>query len=134
MIYGSFIGYGYILFITKSKAVSPSAEKHDIAAPFLEDQQRINIVGKAESFNAHKLELIYYHLMFFQRWKEKFFVNVGAECGLTIAGFYYVCFSRSDGSVHGFYYDPNSTYGLHKIYASFVDDIVLVIMLQSWRH
>ena len=41
-------------------------------------------------------------------------MNVGAECGLTIAGFYYVCFSRSDGSVHGFYYDPNSTYGLHK--------------------
>jgi hypothetical protein len=49
-----------------------------------------------------------------QRWKEKFFVNVGAECGLTIAGFYYVCFSRSDGSVHGFYYDPNSRYGSSK--------------------
>lgn len=43
-----------------------------------------------------------------QRWKEKFFVNVGTDCGLTIAGFYYVCFSRSDGSVNGFYYDPNS--------------------------
>ncbi len=23
-----------------------------------------------------------------------FFVNVGADCGLTIAGFYYVCFDR----------------------------------------
>lgn len=46
---------------------------------------------------------------FFMRWKEKFFVNVGADCGLTIAGFYYVCFSRSDGSIHGFYYDPNSS-------------------------
>jgi len=45
-----------------------------------------------------------------QRWKEKFFVNVGTDCGLTIAGFYYVCFSRSDGSVHGFYYDPNSRF------------------------
>jgi hypothetical protein len=45
----------------------------------------------------------------FMRWKEKFFVNVGTDCGLTIAGFYYVCFSRSDGSVHGFYYDPNSS-------------------------
>ena len=78
-----------------------------------------------ESFNADKLEHIYYPLMFFQRWKEKFFVNVGAECGLTIAGFYYVCFSRSDGSVDGFYYDPNSTYGLHKIYQSSIDDIVL---------
>ncbi len=47
-----------------------------------------------------------------QRWKEKFFVNVGTDCGLTIAGFYYVCFSRSDGSVHGFYYDPNSRFAL----------------------
>jgi hypothetical protein len=46
----------------------------------------------------------------FMRWKEKFFVNVGTDCGLTIAGFYYVCFSRSDGSVHGFYYDPNSRF------------------------
>jgi len=45
----------------------------------------------------------------FMRWKEKFFVNVGTDCGLTIAGFYYVCFSRSDGSVNGFYYDPNSS-------------------------
>lgn len=45
----------------------------------------------------------------FMRWKEKFFVNVGTDCGLTIAGFYYVCFSRSDGSVLGFYYDPNSS-------------------------
>ena len=43
-----------------------------------------------------------------QRWKEKFFVNVGPECGLTIAGFYYICFCRADGTVTGFYYDPNS--------------------------
>ena len=43
-----------------------------------------------------------------QRWKEKFFVNVGADCGLTIAGFYYICCSRADGSITGFYYDPNS--------------------------
>lgn len=35
-------------------------------------------------------------------------MNVGTDCGLTIAGFYYVCFSCSDGSVNGFYYDPNS--------------------------
>jgi glucose-induced degradation protein 4 len=25
-----------------------------------------------------------------QRWKEQYFVNVGVDCGLTIAGFYYV--------------------------------------------
>lgn len=43
-----------------------------------------------------------------QRWKEQYFVNVGIDCGLTIAGFYYVCFSCSDGSINGFYYDPNS--------------------------
>eukprot|EP00850_Spirogloea_muscicola_P009714 SM000055S18248 [mRNA] locus=s55:221750:223620:- [translate_table: standard] len=44
-----------------------------------------------------------------QRWKEKFFVNVGSECGLTIAGFYYVCLVREDGAIHGFYYDPHSS-------------------------
>ncbi|KAF6167576.1 hypothetical protein GIB67_031159 [Kingdonia uniflora] len=36
-------------------------------------------------------------------WKERYFVNVGVDCGLTIAGFYYVCFSFSDGSINGFY-------------------------------
>ena len=46
--------------------------------------------------------------MVMQRWKEQYFVNVGTDCGLTIAGFYYVCFSCSDGSISGFYYDPNS--------------------------
>ncbi|KAI5391829.1 hypothetical protein KIW84_076576 [Lathyrus oleraceus] len=45
----------------------------------------------------------------FMRWKEQYFVNVGTDCGLTIAGFYYVCFSCSDGSISGFYYDPNSS-------------------------
>ncbi|KAA8518930.1 hypothetical protein F0562_016296 [Nyssa sinensis] len=45
----------------------------------------------------------------FMRWKEQYFVNVGTDCGLTIAGFYYVCFSCSDGSINGFYYDPNSS-------------------------
>ncbi|KAL7215017.1 hypothetical protein ACSBR1_027238 [Camellia fascicularis] len=44
------------------------------------------------------------------RWKEQYFVNVGTDCGLTIAGFYYVCFSCSDCSINGFYYDPNSRY------------------------
>ncbi|MQL79261.1 hypothetical protein Taro_011690 [Colocasia esculenta] len=44
-----------------------------------------------------------------QRWKEQYFVNVSVDCGLTIAGFYYVCFSCIDGSINGFYYDPNSS-------------------------
>jgi hypothetical protein len=51
---------------------------------------------------------ISYAKWYMQRWKEQYFVNVGVDCGLTIAGFYYVCFSCSDGSISGFYYDPNS--------------------------
>ncbi|GJX81147.1 vacuolar import/degradation protein Vid24 [Tanacetum coccineum] len=43
-----------------------------------------------------------------QRWKEQYFVNVGYDCGLTIAGSYYVRFSCMDGSINGYYYDPNS--------------------------
>ncbi|KAL7203851.1 hypothetical protein ACSBR2_016996 [Camellia fascicularis] len=42
------------------------------------------------------------------RWKEQYFVNVGTDCGLTIAGFYYVWFSCSDCAINGFYYDPNN--------------------------
>ena len=45
----------------------------------------------------------------FMRWKEKCFVNVGSDCGLTIAGFYYVCYDRRTGVLDGYYYDPNST-------------------------
>eukprot|EP00736_Rhodelphis_marinus_P008230 Rmarinus@m.17196 len=45
----------------------------------------------------------------FMRWKEKFFVNVEQDCGLTIAGFYYVCLERSTGKITGYYFDPNST-------------------------
>ncbi|CAM8908478.1 hypothetical protein QQ045_027741 [Rhodiola kirilowii] len=43
------------------------------------------------------------------RWKEQHFVNVGFDCGLTITGFYYVCFSCIDGSISGYYYEPNYT-------------------------
>ncbi|CAM8980960.1 unnamed protein product [Rhodiola kirilowii] len=49
------------------------------------------------------------HPYIYMRWKEQHFVNVGFDCGLTIAGFYYVCFSCIDGSISGYYYDPNST-------------------------
>lgn len=52
--------------------------------------------------------LAIWFILMLQRWKEQYFVNVGTDCGLTIAGFYYVCFSCSDGSISGFYYDPNS--------------------------
>nr|GME00862.1 glucose-induced degradation protein 4 homolog [Ipomoea batatas] len=57
----------------------------------------------------------------FMRWKEQYFVNVGTDCGLTIAGFYYVCFSCNDGSINGFYYDPNSRYPCsHNLQFSFM--------------
>lgn len=45
----------------------------------------------------------------FMRWKERFFVKVGLESRITIAGFYYICFSRVDGSIDGYYYDPLSS-------------------------
>jgi hypothetical protein len=44
----------------------------------------------------------------YMRWKEVCFVNVGPDCGLTIAGFYYICLSRADGIINGFYFDPAS--------------------------
>lgn len=44
----------------------------------------------------------------FMRWKEIFFVSPGEDCGLTIAGFYYVCMCRLTGAILGFYYDPHS--------------------------
>ncbi|CAG8584662.1 4853_t:CDS:2 [Ambispora gerdemannii] len=46
----------------------------------------------------------------FMRWKERCFVDMSAQdSGLTIAGFYYICIKRSDGSIEGYYYDPVST-------------------------
>ncbi|KAG1664898.1 hypothetical protein FOA52_006244 [Chlamydomonas sp. UWO 241] len=44
----------------------------------------------------------------FMRWKETMFVNASEACGLTIAGFYYVCLDRQTGTVIGYYFDPNS--------------------------
>ncbi|CDF39744.1 unnamed protein product [Chondrus crispus] len=44
----------------------------------------------------------------FMRWKEVFFVSPGEDCGLTIAGFYYICMDRFTGSMLGYYYDPKS--------------------------
>ncbi|KAF3555629.1 hypothetical protein F2Q69_00017562 [Brassica cretica] len=64
--------------------------------------------GQVESDGGRQLDLSNYPYIF-MRWKEQYFVNVGTDCGLTIAGFYYVCFSCSDGSISGFYYDPNSS-------------------------
>jgi hypothetical protein len=43
------------------------------------------------------------------RWKEQYFVNPASDCGLTIAGFYYVALCRRTGRVRGFYFDPSSS-------------------------
>jgi len=45
----------------------------------------------------------------FMRWKEKMFIKEGGESRITIAGFYYICFDRVEGTIDGFYYDPLST-------------------------
>ncbi|RYR62159.1 hypothetical protein Ahy_A04g019538 isoform A [Arachis hypogaea] len=66
------------------------------------------LMGQVEVDGGKSLDLSNYPYIF-MRWKEQYFVNVGTDCGLTIAGFYYVCFSCSDGSISGFYYDPNSS-------------------------
>ncbi|RKP35198.1 vacuolar import/degradation protein Vid24, partial [Dimargaris cristalligena] len=60
------------------------------------------------------------------RWKERFFVDEAdyqhhrdrsllqsqesgsSHHGLTISGFYYICMSRVDGSIQGFYCDAFS--------------------------
>ncbi|KAL0451125.1 UNVERIFIED_CONTAM: hypothetical protein Slati_1668900 [Sesamum latifolium] len=66
------------------------------------------LLSQVEVDGGKSLDLSNYPYIF-MRWKEQYFVNVGTDCGLTIAGFYYVCFSCSDGSINGFYYDPNSS-------------------------
>lgn len=44
----------------------------------------------------------------FMRWKERCFLNTGPECGLTIAGFYYVAADRQTGSIVAVYCDPDA--------------------------
>ncbi|KAK9711164.1 hypothetical protein K7432_007986 [Basidiobolus ranarum] len=47
----------------------------------------------------------------FMRWKEHFLVpdhHVRSIHGASFAGFYYVCFQRSTGTITGFYYHQNS--------------------------
>lgn len=46
------------------------------------------------------------------RWKEQCFLNTGEDCGLTIAGFYYICMSRRTGEVHGKSRERSSTVAL----------------------
>ena len=52
------------------------------------------------------------HPYVYMRWKERFFIgsNGGKTEGggrLTIAGFYYVCLNRVDGTIEGWYFDKS---------------------------
>ncbi|KAB5519911.1 hypothetical protein DKX38_024230 [Salix brachista] len=96
-------GKNYTFYTGKWEALSEDDIRHwtkfPSFQPFLE---QVKVDG------GKSLDLINYPYIF-MRWKEQYFVNVGTDCGLTIAGFYYVCFSCTDGSINGFYYDPNSS-------------------------
>ena len=56
-------------------------------------------------FHVDKLSSAHVYL----RLKEKYFLNEEPGGNLTIAGFYYLCVSRSTGEISGYYFDPNST-------------------------
>ncbi|KAF3643161.1 putative delta-1-pyrroline-5-carboxylate synthase-like isoform X1 [Capsicum annuum] len=93
----------YTFFTGKWGATSDDDIKHWTKFPSFSP-----LLSQVEVDGGKSLDLSNYPYIF-MRWKEQYFVNVGTDCGLTIAGFYYVCFSCSDGSINGFYYDPNSS-------------------------
>ncbi|MCD7464052.1 hypothetical protein HAX54_051971 [Datura stramonium] len=93
----------YTFFTGKWGATSEDDIKHWTKFPSFSP-----LLSQVEVDAGKSLDLSNYPYIF-MRWKEQYFVNVGTDCGLTIAGFYYVCFSCSDGSISGFYYDPNSS-------------------------
>lgn len=64
---------------------------------------------KSCMFGVFRCDGLSTHSHIFMRWKERKFVNVGEDCGLTIAGFYYICISRQTGIIEGFYHDPHSS-------------------------
>ncbi|KAK4525425.1 hypothetical protein GAYE_SCF12G3333 [Galdieria yellowstonensis] len=64
--------------------------------------ERVFEIDRARQVALHPLEYV------FMRWKERYFVNVPHNCGLTIAGFYYVCMNRITGETQGYYFDPDS--------------------------
>ncbi|KAJ0259623.1 Uncharacterized protein HA466_0059470 [Hirschfeldia incana] len=96
-------GKNYTFYTGKWEATREDDMRHWSKFPSFAPLQ-----GQVESDGGRQLDLSSYPYIF-MRWKEQYFVNVGTDCGLTIAGFYYVCFSCSDGSISGFYYDPNSS-------------------------
>ncbi|XP_076925170.1 uncharacterized protein LOC143587894 [Bidens hawaiensis] len=93
----------YTFFTNKWKATSEVDIDHWTKFPSFSP-----LLSQVEVDGGKSLDLSNYQYIF-MRWKEQYFVNVGADCGLTIAGFYYVCFSCVDGLINGYYYDPNSS-------------------------
>ena len=59
----------------------------------------------------------------FMRWKEQCFVNASEDCGLTIAGFYYVCLSRQTGDVEGVMPAPEDPHT--KVFAIYLAAVLL---------
>ncbi|XP_052175336.1 uncharacterized protein LOC127790092 [Diospyros lotus] len=93
----------YTFFTGKWEATSEGDIRHWTKFPSFSP-----LLSQVEVDGGRSLDLSNYPYIF-MRWKEQYFVSVGTDCGLTIAGFYYVCFSCSDGSINGFYCDPNSS-------------------------
>ncbi|XP_011014823.1 PREDICTED: glucose-induced degradation protein 4 homolog [Populus euphratica] len=96
-------GKNYTFFTGKWEASSEDDIRHWTKFPSFQP-----LLEQLKVDGGKSLDLINYRYKF-MRWKEQYFVNVGTDCGLTIAGFYYVCFSCTDGSINGCYYDPNSS-------------------------
>lgn len=96
-------GKNYTFFTGKWEAMPEDDIRHWTKFPSF-----LPLLSRVEADGGKTLDLSNYQYIF-MRWKEQYFVNVGEDCGLTIAGFYYVCFSCIDGSISGFYYDPKSS-------------------------
>jgi hypothetical protein len=46
------------------------------------------------------------------RWKEQEFAKLDEDCGLTIAGFYYICLCRQTGDVEGTFPNVDASSGV----------------------
>ncbi|KAI3442854.1 Metallophos domain-containing protein [Psidium guajava] len=118
----------YTIFTGKWEATPEDDRRHWTKFPSFSP-----LLSRVETDGGKTLDLSSYQYIF-MRWKEQYFVNVVEGCGLTIAGFYYVCFSCSDGSISGFYYDPKSR--AMTVTARLVDGTLgvrLAIMVESWN-
>jgi len=73
------------------------------------------------SFHFNHLESDY----IFMRWKEHFLVpdhKINSIKGASFAGFYYICFRRSEGSIEGLYFGSTSTEPFQKLSLNLVRD------------